>query len=138
MAELFPSQQAQVQPQAGFFPTEQKHPADNYAKRQESGSHTPDSQVRAGMYKNGHTIDPVREELIHLQGVADKWEQQHPYNKQQTKCYQYLETYPRPRNQCKEQYQFLDSSDKSIRIISVGLEKLVNINERLVDNFPVP
>ena len=51
------------------FPTKQKQPADRYAKRQELGTHTPDDQVRAGMYKSGHTIDPVREELICLQGV---------------------------------------------------------------------
>ena len=41
LAGLFPSQQAQVQPQTGFFPTKQKQPTDNYAKRQESGIHTP-------------------------------------------------------------------------------------------------
>ena len=91
------------------------------------------------MYKNGHTIDPVREELIHLQGVADKWEQQHPDNKQQAKCFLSLETHPRPRKQCKEQYKFPnsrhDQSDKSLNIISAGLEKLANINERLLDNF---
>ena len=87
------------------------------------------------MYKNGHTIDPAREELTHLQGVADKWEQQHPDNKQQTKHCQYLETNPRPGKQSKEQYEFPNSSNKSISIISTGLEKLANINERLVDNF---
>ena len=96
-AGLFPSQQAQVQPQVGCFPTKQKQPADSYAKRQESGTHTPDDQVRAGMYKSGHTIDPVGEELIHLHGVADIWEQQHPNNKQLNKCCQYLETHQRPR-----------------------------------------
>ena len=101
LAGLFPSQQAKVQPQVGFFLTEQKQPADNYANRQESGNHTPDDQVRAGMYKSGHTIDPVREELIHLQGVADNWEQQHP-NSKQTKCCQYLETHPRPGKEHKE------------------------------------
>ena len=62
--------------------SKQKQPADNYAKRQESGTHTPDDQVKAGMYKSGHPIDPVREELNHLQGVADKLEQHHQDNKQ--------------------------------------------------------
>ena len=65
-AGLFPPQQAQFQPQAGFFPTKQKQPADNYAERQESGTHTPDEQVKAGMYKNGHQIDPLKEKLNHL------------------------------------------------------------------------
>ena len=46
LAELFPSLQAQVQPQVGFFSTKQKQSADNYAKRQESGTYTPDDHVR--------------------------------------------------------------------------------------------
>ena len=54
---------------------------DNYAKICESGNHTLLDQVGAGMYKNGHTKDPVREELTHLQDIATKWEQQHPDNK---------------------------------------------------------
>ena len=74
-AGLFPSQPVQVQPQVGCFPTKHKQPADSYAKRQGSGTHIPDDQVRGGMYKSGHTIHPVREELIHLQGVADICEQ---------------------------------------------------------------
>ena len=96
-AGLFPSQQAQVQPQAGCFPIKQKQPTDNYAKRQESSNHTLVDQVGAGVYKNGHTTDPVREELTHLQDVATNWEQQHLDNKQHTKCHQYLETNPKPR-----------------------------------------
>ena len=134
-AGLFPSCQTQGQLQVGCFPAEQKQSTDNYVKRQESGTHTPDEQVRAGMYKNGHTVDPVREEIICLQYVANKWEQQHPDNKQETKCCQYLETHPRPRKQHEEQYEYPDNSNKSISIISTGLEKLTNINERLVDNF---
>ena len=59
-AGLFPSQQTQIEPQVGCFPTKQKWPTDSCTKRQESGTQTPDDQVRAGMYKNGHTIDPVR------------------------------------------------------------------------------
>ena len=134
-AQLFPPQQAQVQPQAGCFPLQQKKPTDNYAKRCESGNHTLVEQVGAGRYKNGHTIDTVREELTHLDDVATKWEQQHPYNKQHTKCCQYLETNPKPRKQHEEQYEYPDNSDKSISMISAGLEKLASINERLVDNF---
>ena len=58
------------------------------------------------MYKNGHTVDPVREEIIHLQDVATKWEQQHPDKKQQTKCCQYVETHPRPRKTIvRKQYE---------------------------------
>ena len=80
-AGLFPPQQAQVQPQAGCFLLQQKKPTDNYTKRCESGNHSPVEQVGAGRYKNGHTIDPVREELTHLNDVATKWEKQHPDNK---------------------------------------------------------
>ena len=134
-AGLLPSHPAQGQLQVGCFPAEQKQLTDNYIKRQEWGKHTPDEQVRAGMYKKGHTVDPVREEIIDLQDVATKWEQKHPDNKQQTKCHQYVETHPRPRKQCEEWYKYPNSSDKSISIISTGLEKLVTINERLVDNF---
>ena len=134
-AGLFPPQQAQVQPQAGCFPIKQKQPTDNYAKRHESGNHTPVDQVGASMYKNGCTIDPVREELTHLQDIATKWEHQHPDNKQPTKCCQYLEPNPKPRKQWEEQYEYPNSSNKSISIINAGLEKFANINERLVDNF---
>ena len=133
-AGLFPPQQAQVQPHARCFLLQQKKPTDNYAKRCASVNHLPVEQVGAGRYKNGHTIDPVREELTCLHNVATKWEQQHPDNKKHNKCYQYLETNPKPRKQCEEQYKYPDNSDKSISIISAGLEKLANISERLVDN----
>ena len=89
----------------------------------------PVEQVGAGRYQNGHTTDPVREEITHLHNVATKWEQQHPDNKQHTKYHQYLEANPKPRKQHKEQCEYPDNSDKSISIISAGLEKLANINE---------
>ena len=72
-AGLFPPQQAQVQPQAGCFLLQQKKSTDNYAKRCESGNDLPVEQVGAGRYQNGHTIDPVREELTHLHNMATKW-----------------------------------------------------------------
>ena len=39
------------------------------------------------------------------------------------------------RRQQEEQCEYPDNSDRSISIISAGLEKLANINEKLVDNF---
>ena len=44
-AGLFPSQKVQFQP-VGFFPRKQKQLEDNYTKRQEPGTHTPDDQVK--------------------------------------------------------------------------------------------
>ena len=95
----------------------------------------PVEQVGAGRYQNGHTVDPVRAEITCLHNVVTKWEQQHPDNKGHAKCHQYLEANPKPRKQHEEQYEYPDNSNKSISIISAGLEKLANINERLVDNF---
>ena len=134
-AGLFPPQQAQVQPQAGCFLLQQKKLTDNYAKKHASGNHLQVEQVGVRRYQNGHTIDPVREEINCFHNVATKWKQQHPDNKWHAKCHQYLEANPKPRKQHEEQYQYPDNSNKSISIISAGLEKLANINERLVDNF---
>ena len=39
------------------------------------------------------------------------------------------------RRQQDEEYEYPDNSNRSINIISAGLEKVANINEILVDNF---
>ena len=67
--------------------------------------------------------------------MATKWEQQHPGNKWNAKYHQYLEANPKSRRQQEEQYEYPDNSNRPISIISAGLEKLANINEKLVDNF---
>ena len=80
-AGLFPTQQAQVQPQAGCFLLQPKKSTDNYTKKCASGNHSPVEQVGASRYQNGHTIHPVREEITCLHNMATKWEQHHPDNK---------------------------------------------------------
>ena len=108
---------------------------DNHAKKCASGNHLLVGQVGAGRYHTGPTLDPVREEINCMQNVATKWEQQHARKKQNGKYGHHLEANPKLRRQQEEQCEYPDNSNRSISIISAGLEKLANINEKLVDNF---
>ena len=65
-AGLFPPQQAQAQPQTGYFLLQPEMSTDNYAKKCVSGNHPLAGQIGAGRYHTGHTIDPLREEINHL------------------------------------------------------------------------
>ena len=67
--------------------------------------------------------------------MANVWEQQHAGRKLNGKYSHYIEANPKQRRQQEEQCEYLDDSNRSISIISAGLEKLANINEKLVDNF---
>ena len=134
-AGLFPPQQAQAQSQAGYFSQQPEMATDNHAKKCAPGIHPLVGQVGASRYHTGHTLDPATEEINHLQNVATEWEQQHAGKKQNGKYSHYLEANPKSRRQQEEQCEYPDNSNRSISIISAGLEKLANINEKLVDKF---
>ena len=76
-AGLFPSQQAQTQPKAGYFSLQPEMATDNHTKKCALGNHPLVGQLGAGRYHTGNTLYPVREEINCLHNVATKWEQQH-------------------------------------------------------------
>ena len=91
-------------------------------------------QVGACGFQNGNTVDLAREEINQLQNVANKWEQQHAGRTRNDRYSHDVEANPKLRRQQEEWCEYPDNSNRSVSIISAGLEKLANVNEKLVDN----
>ena len=96
-AGLFPPQQAQAQPQAGYFLQTPEMATDNHTKKCAPGIQPLAGQVGTIGYCSGHTLDPVREEINQLQNVANEWEQQDAGRKRNGKYSHYLEANPKSR-----------------------------------------